>query len=235
MLQYAAEDLGRRKVCAIMHSQPGFGPAYDAAIASFEQATGRKLAYADKDLGATADPTPTVINASRAGCEAVVFTGIGPQIVAIMKAVQAQGLTDKIDWLALASAYTTDMPQALGEAGEGLYANSQFEVLDADTSAAREWAELMRKHDVPVSSFAQGGYLAARIFVEALRSIDGPITRDSVTDALHQVTAYESPLMGSPFSFAPGDRHSSNVSSRIVQVRDGAWEPVSDGFYRLEQ
>ena len=40
----------------------------------------------------------------------------------------------------------------------------------------------MTSAGVPLTSFAQGGYLAATIFVDALRAIDGEITRESVAE-----------------------------------------------------
>lgn len=121
----------------------------------------------------------------------------------------------------------------LGSAGNGLRANSEFEPYGSDSPVLDDWKALMTSAGVPLTSFAQGGYLAATIFVEALGGIDGDITRESVAGAMLDLEPYETPLLGTPYTFGPGDAHAPNQASKFVELRDGRWVTAADDWVIL--
>jgi branched-chain amino acid transport system substrate-binding protein len=86
---------------------------------------------------------------------------------------------------------------------------------------------------VPLNSFAQGGYLAATYFIQALKSIKGEINRESVTEALHGLTSVSNPLVGTPYSFAPAEKYNSNRASKFVQLKGGTWVTVTPDWITL--
>ena len=232
-LYYASETLALDEVCNInLFVIPDLAPAFDAAVARWESITGRSLTFRVKAATLADDPTPLMLQARDAGCQAVVIDGVEPHALAVGRAIDAQELGD-IVWIGLTSYYTDSIASQLGSAGNGLRANSEFEPYGSDSPALDDWKALMTESGVPLTSFAQGGYLAATIFVEALRGIDGEITRESVAEAMLDLEPYETPLLGTPYTFGPGDAHAPNQASKFVELRDGQWVTAADEWVIL--
>ena len=232
-LYYASETLALDSVCNInLFVIPDLAPAFDAAVARWESITGKSLAFRVKAATLEDDPTPLMLQARNAGCQAVVIDGVEPHALAVGRAIDAQDLGD-IVWIGLTSYYTDAIASQLGSAGNGLRANSEFEPYGSDASALDDWKALMTSAGIPLTSFAQGGYLAATIFVEALRGIDGEITRESVAEAMLNLEPYQTPLLGTPYTFGPGDAHAPNQASKFVELRDGQWVTAADDWVIL--
>ncbi|MDE0160281.1 MAG: ABC transporter substrate-binding protein [Acidimicrobiaceae bacterium] len=232
-LYYASETLALDRVCNInLFVIPDLAPAFDGAVARWESITGKSLTLRVKAATLEDDPTPLMLQARDAGCQAVVIDGVEPHALAVGRAIDAQNLSD-IVWIGLTSYYTDAIASQLGSAGNGLRANSEFEPYGSDSPALDDWKALMTNAGVPLTSFAQGGYLAATVFVEALRGIDGEVTRESVAAAMLDLEPYETPLLGTPYTFGPGDAHAPNQASKFVELRDGQWVTAADDWVIL--
>ncbi|MBZ7924230.1 ABC transporter substrate-binding protein [Ensifer adhaerens] len=231
-LYYAAEILGFDKVCSFATGNPVQQPGWEAAIARYNRVSKKPLLVDERNVGNTDDMTQFVLKAKGAGCQAAVFVGIEPQVVSWMQSVAAQNIQG-ITWIFLTPAYTLKVAEVLGETGEGIYANSEFEPFLSKSPALEDWQKLMTERDIPVTSFSQGGYLAATIFVDVLKSINGEITRESVSDALRKLDRYETPLIGTPYSVGEKTEHASNSSSKFVKLGNGAWEVATPEFVVL--
>ncbi len=224
VLDYAYTRLRRTRLCAFFTIVAGTGAGYRQAVAEFERLTGGTLLIEDLSLSEqTTDYTPYVLRAKQAGCQVVLINGSEPIVVSWIKQAQAQMVTG-VTWAFLASAYTVQVGRALGPAGDGVIANSEFEpYTEAGSPATAEWRAVMDKHNVPLTSFAQGGYLAARHIVQVLEGVKGPITRQAVTKALRTMAPIPSPMTGTPFVVGPGARHNPNRASKMVTLRGGVW------------
>ena len=232
-LYYASETLGLEDVCNVnLFVIPDLAPAFDAAVERWEALTGKTLTLRVGAATLEDDPTPLMLQARDAGCDAVVIDGVEPHALAVGRAIESQGLSDII-WIGLTSYYTDSIASQLGSAGNGLRANSEFEPYGSDSPVLDDWRSLMTDAGVPLTSFAQGGYIAATIFVEALRGIDGEITRGSVAEAMRTLEPYETPLLGTPYTFGPGETHAPNQASKFVELRDGEWVTVADDWVIL--
>ena len=232
-LYYASETLALDRVCNInLFVIPDLAPAFDGAVARWESLTGKSLTFRVKAATLEDDPTPLMLQARDAGCESVVIDGVEPHALAVGRAIDAQDLGD-IVWIGLTSYYTDAIASQLGSAGNGLRANSEFEPYGSDSPVLDDWKALMTSAGVPLTSFAQGGYLAATIFVEALEGIDGEITRGSVAEAMLNLEPYETPLLGTPYTFGPGDAHAPNQASKFVELQDGQWVTAADDWVIL--
>ncbi len=232
-LYYASETLGLENVCNVnLFVIPDLAPAFDAAVERWEAITGKTLTLRVGAATLEDDPTPLMLQARDAGCDAVVIDGVEPHALAVGRAIESQGLSDII-WIGLTSYYTDSIASQLGSAGNGLRANSEFEPYGSDSPVLDDWRSLMTDAGVPLTSFAQGGYIAATIFVEALQGIDGDITRESVAEAMRSLEPYETPLLGTPYTFGPGEAHAPNQASKFVELRDGEWVTVADDWVIL--
>lgn len=232
-LFYASETLGLENVCNVnLFVIPDLAPAFDAAVARWEELTGKALAFRIAAATLADDPTPLMLQARDAGCQAVVIDGVEPHALAVGRAIEAQGLQDII-WIGLTSYYTDAIAGQLGSAGNGLQANSEFEPYGSTSPVLDDWRQLMIDSGVALTSFAQGGYLAATIFVDVLGGIDGEITRESVATALLALNRYDTPLLGTPYSFGDAPIHAPNQASKFVVLRDGAWVTALDEWVVL--
>ncbi len=234
-LYFASEVLAKENVCALIFDIPDFRPAMDAAIQQWRDLTGKDLAFSNFTLQFTDDVTPFVLQARDAGCEVVVSNGLDVHYIGFMQALQAQGIDD-MAWVGLTSGYTAEVAETLGSMGAGsgiLHVNSEFEPFTLDSPVLEDWRNLMTEAGVPLTSFAEGGYLAATIMVDVLEGIDGPITRESVSEALLALEGYEHPMIGSPYSFGDAPAHNPNRASKFLRLSGGTWELATDDWVVL--
>jgi len=229
LLYFASEDLGNTRVCPVILKSPGLTEPYLELIASWEEATGSKAPHIDTSVTFGDDPTPAILAVRDAQCDAVVFNANEPIAVAFMNTVKQQGLLENIDWLSLTSAYSEAVATELQRQGTlGLYANSEFLPFSSEDSRLDSWRTTLTQADVPLTSLSMGGFVSAEILVDVLKSIDGPITRESVTQAFKTMSEVTHPLLGMPFIFGSGTSHNPNIASQMVQATESGWVTVSD-------
>lgn len=229
LLYFASEELGYDKVCPVILNSGGLTEPYLELIDRWQADTGSTAPHVDTSVVLGDDPTPAILATRDAGCEAVVFNANEPVAVAFMNAVKQQGLLDSADWLTLGAAYTETAAELLAEQGTlGLYANSEFLPFIGEDPALKEWRDTLTAADVPRTSLSMGGFVSAEILVDVLRSIQGDITRESVTQAFKNLESVEHPLLGMPYTFGEAQTHTPNRASVMVQATENGWHPVSD-------
>ena len=229
LLYFASEDLGHDRVCPVILNSAGLTEPYLELIESWKTETGSEPPLVDTTVNLGDDVTPVLLAVRDAGCEAVIFNSNEPVAVAFMNTAKQQDMLDGIDYLTLTSAYSEAVATALAEQGTlGLYANSEFVPFMGDDSALDDWRDTLTAADVPLTSLSEGGYVAAELLVQALRSIDGEITAESVAAALRDLGEIENPLLGMPFVFDDGDSHNPNRASLMVQATEDGWVTASD-------
>lgn len=229
LLYFASEELGHDRVCPVIMNSAGLTDPYLALIERWEKDTGSTAAHIDTSVVLGDDPTPAVLAVRDAGCDAVIFNAHEAAAVAFMNTVKQQGLLEAADWLTLASAYTETALDALKQQGTlGLYANSEFIPFSGNDPALDGLRETLAAADVPLTSLSIGGVVSAEILVDVLRSIDGEITRESVTAAFRALDEIPHPLLGMPFTFGEATAHQPNRASVMVQATENGWATVSD-------
>ena len=84
---------------------------------------------------------------------------------------------------------------------------------------------------VAQSSFAQGGYLAAKNFIQILETIEGDtIDAAAFTAAAKGMTTPdENGMRGNPWIFGEGDTHQANASSWNLTIEPGSGVWTSNG------
>jgi branched-chain amino acid transport system substrate-binding protein len=230
---YATNQLKTKKLCAFFIIIGGTQEAYKKSIADWEKITGQKIHLLDLTLPFQGDLTPYVIKAREAGCDAVLTNQVEPQVVQLIKTVDAQKITG-INWLFLAPAYTEQVAKALADSKQPIYAGTEWEPYTETGAAANaEWIADMKKAGRPLTAFSQGGYLAARNFLKVIERIDGPVTRESVTQALYDMKPIKDPLAGSPWIFGKAKTHSPMRSTKVMKLDNGAWTVETPDFVVL--
>jgi branched-chain amino acid transport system substrate-binding protein len=223
MAYYATNTLKSKNLCAFFIIIGGTQEAYKTAIANWEKITGQKIHLLDLTLPFQGDLTPYVIKARDAGCDAVLTNQVEPQVVQLIKTVDAQKITG-INWLFLAPGYTEQVAKALADTQQPIYAGTEWEPYTETGSAANaDWIADMKKANRPLTAFSQGGYLSAKMFLKVVSGIDGPVTRESVTAALEKMQPISDPLAGSPYVFGVAKTHSPMQATKIMKLEKGAW------------
>ncbi|PZO19983.1 MAG: branched-chain amino acid ABC transporter substrate-binding protein [Burkholderiales bacterium] len=222
-LKFLADVRRRQRICAVtVGYAPSQKAAFEQIIDEWKKKSGRNLAYVAIGIAPTDSLAEQVKKAVEAKCDGLVFTAIDSGVIDWVKTARSMKAND-IDWVFLTPAYTQDVADTLKAEGEGIFAISEFEPWSSRSGMLTDWRNTMLKGRVPLTSLSQGGYVAASVFVTALRGIEGDITRESVTKAFKSMEPRKVSLMGSPFSFGPAPRHNPNRAAIPVRLEGGKW------------
>ncbi|WP_251438542.1 ABC transporter substrate-binding protein [Microbacterium sp. USTB-Y] len=229
-LLYGSEQLKLDNICVLLEIAGSTRPTYQAAIDKWTQITGKKPLYVDDTVpyGAS-DYTPYIVKAKQAGCKALAINPVEPDAIGQVKAANAQGWND-VTWLYLTSVYSENFAKAIDDAGAGIYVPAEFYPFTDENAVNKDWRDLMTKNKIPLTSFSQGGYLAATYFIEALKSVKGDITRESVSEAIKSMPAVDNKMIGDPYKFG-----TIPTAGWPIELKSGthAWEKVADDWYRI--
>jgi branched-chain amino acid transport system substrate-binding protein len=232
---YATRSLDAKKLCAFFIIIGGTQEAYKKALENWEKITSQKVDLLDLTLPYQGDLTPYVIKARDAGCDALINNSVEPGVVQWVKTAEAQKITG-IKWLFLAPGYTEQVAKALADTTQPVYVGTEWEPYTETGSAAnKEWIATMNASKRPLTAFLQGGYLAAQVFIDVIKSIDGPVTRDSVTAALLKMQPIKYQLAGSPYVFGDARAHSPMQATKIMKLDRGAWKVLTPDWVMLPQ
>jgi branched-chain amino acid transport system substrate-binding protein len=235
-LLYGSEVLHLDDICALLEIAGNTLPAYQAAIDEWTKITGKKLKHLDSTLPyGGSDYTSSIVKARSAGCKAITVNPVEPDSIGQLKAAQAQGWTD-VTWLLLTSVYSENYAKAISNAGAGVYVPAEFyPFTDAGSPQTKDWRDLMTKNKIPLTSFSQGGYLAAKYFLDVVRAIKGDVTRESVTKALREMKPVTDPMVGTPYVFGPAQAHHDNTAGWPIKLASGTnkWELAAQDWFRI--
>ncbi|MGE0730698.1 MAG: ABC transporter substrate-binding protein [Acidimicrobiia bacterium] len=230
-MSYLIEQRGVEKLCYSALNMDIATVFRDVYLPVWEQVTGHRVhSLIFTDPGA--DLTPAVIKAAADGCDGVMLVFTEPDYIRYAELAEAQGLLDgDIQYAMLTSGYDDTVLRDLGPLGEGWITNSEFlpytEAGDISADLA-EFKRVLKVAGLEETSFAQGGYLAARATVQALGAVQGGYTRDSVSAALRAMD-YRTELLGGPARWVPYEgANQLNASSKIVQIRNERFVTITD-------
>ncbi|QWF85361.1 hypothetical protein HUW46_08815 [Amycolatopsis sp. CA-230715] len=235
-LLYGSEVLKLNDICALLEIAGNTLPSYQAAIDEWSKITGKKLKYVDATVPyGGSDYTSYIVKARAAGCKAITVNPVEPDSIGQLKAAQAQGWND-VTWLLLTSVYSENFAKAISNAGAGVYVPAEFyPFTDAASPQTKDWRELMTKNKIPLTSFSQGGYLAAKYFLDVLKGMKGDITRETVTKALREMKPITDPMVGTPYAFGNGRTHHDNTAGWPIKLASGTnrWALAADDWLRI--
>ena len=230
MLDFFKYDLGAENVCFVGLNVPLTEFFQGTIIPAWEADSGSTVNQVIIEVGE--DFTPAVTKLQADGCDAVEAAFTEPDYQAFFQIVDAQGLKDEMAFGMLTSGYSLQLLDAAGGTLDDVYANSEFEPYTGDESQFSEenldYIALTEGAGEPLTSFGQGGYISANIVIQALESIEGDITKESVNEAFANVV-FETPMLGTPFE-ATGSAGGiqPNSTSKITQVTDGTFQAITD-------
>jgi len=237
-LEYLSSALHKTRLCVIGNNvSASYNAGVIAAVKTWEASSGHKVLLTDLSIiPGKSNMTTYVLEAKSHSCNGVVWgiTSTAPQLV---QAAHTQGVNfsdpssaSDVAWIGLTTIYSTQLATAIGASGNGLMSESEFEPAtpqDAGAPGIAQWEQIAKAGGAPISSTGEGGYVAAKLFVDIAKTIKGPITRASFNAAMQKVSDYVSPLMGTPYSFTPGPKHNSNRAIKVVILKSGQWQSLT--------
>ena len=222
------------KLVVVSPNQPGFD-VINSGVTEYAEDNGMEGVSILEDVP-IADPAQLaqrlVQEAGDGGGVVLDFTG--PTVLPLLQAIEAQGLVDTVIWASSTPPNDPSVAAELSEAWNGKFLiNAEFNVLDSGLPDQNHMNEIREQYasDIPSSSFAQMGYLAGRIATDALMSIDGEITKESVNEAFRSLTNFSSDIFCRPWYY--DSTVGSNVSNNVdltVAPEDGNMVKMEDCF-----
>jgi branched-chain amino acid transport system substrate-binding protein len=219
----------------ISPNQPGID-VINSGVTDFAEQNGLKGVSLTEDVP-IADPAvlaqKLVQTAGEGGGVVLDFTG--PTVVPLLQAIDSAGLIDKVVWASSTPPNDPSVAQALSPAWNGKFLiNAEFSTVDSGKPDMNHMIEVHDKYapsSVPISAFAQMGYLAGRSATEAMLGIKGDITKESINDAFKNLKDFSSDLWCKPWYF--DSTVGSNVSNNTditVTPQDGKMVQTEDCF-----
>jgi branched-chain amino acid transport system substrate-binding protein len=217
--QYAVAK-GAKSLSCVGNVLPNFGKwACDGLVAWGKQHNIKVQTFLGKPDAS--DAQTIVVQALNAPTDAVVEIDTVPQMAAYMKAAQQQ--QSRKPWYAPTSAYDLAFPKLVGAKWDNkLDVQIEMAPLDSKGRDNQLWRAIMDRYagsSAPRDSFSQTGFLAAKVFVDAVSTIKpAAINRESVTKALRAVKDFKTDMLCSPWYFGDGTEHNANNVGRIVKL-----------------
>lgn len=230
---YALDQLAAKSVVCIGPNIPNVGTWSCDGVMLLAKEKGFAAETILMDPG-SADATSIMLQAAASKPDIIVLGMSKGVAIPLLVAAEEQGLNEQIKFLSAASAYDLSVPETLGAGWDGkFYVNMEFNDLEATTPDNANWLAVMDEYGQesdPRDTFAQAGYLAARIAEKALMSLDSAnITRETVSAAVRGVKDFKSDIFCAPWYFGEGQpRHNANSTTRMAISEGGKWKVVSD-------
>jgi branched-chain amino acid transport system substrate-binding protein len=174
------------------------------------------------------DYSPIVSQVRERKPDAVITILTAPEAAAYLKEAKLQGFT------APAYGYAPDASAATltlaGDAAEGYNAVSWFKVPTDSGPEMQEYRDAMKKYapDQPIDFSTLIGFAYAKAFAEIAKTIDGPVTSDSIVQAYRNAKGVETGIM--PTLTFSDQQHLGATQVQRVTVKSGQWTSVGDFF-----
>lgn len=235
-LIYGSEVLKLDRICVMIEVAGSTKAMYEDAVATWSRVTGKSAVQIDSTVPyGGSDYTPYIVKAKAAGCNALAGNPVEPDAIGWIKAANAQGWND-VTYLMLTASYSDNFAKSVAQAGKGVYLPAEFfPFTDLTSQNNQDWLALMKSNNIPLTSFSQGGYLAATYATQVLKGISGPITRDTVTKALQDLKPIQNAMVGTPYTFGTAATHHDNIAAWPVKLLTGTnkWENAASDWLRI--
>ena len=135
-------------------------------------------------------------------------------------------------WACATPCNDKSISDALGEQwNDKLGINAELNLVDSTGPDNTLWRSVIAKYspDTAVGSFSQMGFVAAHIATQALLTIEGDVTKESVNEAFKSIEGVETDILCKPWSWG-GESWLSNYSDRTIVPRDHKFVQKEDCF-----
>jgi branched-chain amino acid transport system substrate-binding protein len=206
------------KDISIVHVNDAFGRDGLAGASKAMDKAGLKF----KSVGTWETTNPNIDTAYQAPIKAnpvaVILVGALKPTTEFVKRARAAGVSTQ--FATLSNNSSSQLLKELGAAGRGLIVGQvQPSPYSTTTQIAKEFQAAAKVANAPVSYVALEGFIAAKVFGEALQRAGREPTRAKLIAALETMNAYD--VGGLTVSFGPGNRSGSHYVDLSMVSADG--------------
>jgi branched-chain amino acid transport system substrate-binding protein len=226
-VKWMAKERGSKKFCVI-YQDDDFGVEVfkggEDGLKDMGQAFAEKTTY---KRGAT-DFSAQVAKMRSSGCDTVVLGTVIRETIGVIGTALKTGWNPQ--FLGSSAAYTDLIHKLGGKAMDGLYAAHQVGVPYPDDASknVRNWAASYKtKFNEDPGLFSAYGYVAVDLFYQTAKKTGANLTVDGFVKTL-EGTTFARDMFGSPPYKFSATQHLGNSKSRISQIQNGKWTPVTD-------
>jgi branched-chain amino acid transport system substrate-binding protein len=224
-----AKEKGAKKVCT-MYQDDEFGLEVLRGAEAGLKAAGMEFVEKTSYKRGATDFSSQVSKMQASGCDMIVLGTI------IRETIGAIGTARKLGYnpifLGSSAAYTDLIHKLGGPAMNGLYATStvQNPYTDDASQPIRFWANKYKtKFNEDPTVFSVYGYNIIDTFAKAAGKAGANLSTESFIKAMDTMTIPPDIFGSAEATFSPTKRLGSDAS-RLSQITDGKWKPVSEYF-----
>ena len=175
LLQWLEESGQADAVFQVGLNTQGNGDWVAAGINEYAEANGIDIVGTELSDPAETNWLPLIQKIKDSGATSVIIVDPAPITAAILAAVEQQDARGDIVWTCTASCYDAQFGSQIGAYWEGFVANSELQLVDADGEDNELWKSVMDAYansDAPRDTFSQAGFLAAKMFTDAVLALE---------------------------------------------------------------
>ena len=176
----------------------------------------------------TTDYTPVISKVKAAKAQAVIVILTSPEAAAFLKEAKLQGLS--LPTYAYAPVAAESTISLAKDAAEGLKAVQLVKAPSDPDPAVKEFRTAMAKYEPGQDAgfLALWGWSNAKVFADIAKTIKGPVTSQSLTEAYQKASSVDPGV--SPVMKFSASQHLGTRSVQRVVVKNGVWTSVGS-FY----
>ena len=224
------KEKNAKKACVI-YQDDEFGLEVVRGAEAGVKSIGAELAEKTSFKRGATDFSSQVARMKSSGCDLVVLGTIIRETIGTIGEARKTGFSPV--FLGTTAAYTDLIHKLGGKAMDGLYAAMTVQapyVDDASSQPLRFWANKYKtKYGDDPGVFSAYGYIIIDLFARAAQKAGPGLSTDSFIKAMDSLNV-PSDIFGSPPLSFTATKRLGNDESRLSQIQDGRWKPVSDYF-----
>ena len=206
LIEWAKKNLNVTK-WALLYDTSGYGAGGAQVFDQLAQTEGVTVTKEASYNGGEKDFTGILTNLDQSGADAIHLIGYDTDLGQIAK--QAKQLGIKTPIIGDLDYNTQTFLDAAAGSGEGQYFISAF-IPDKNNPDVSSFVSAVKAAGADTSGETANAYIAGLVIIDALKRINGPVTKENLTAAIAQTKIASSPE--GPISFGPdGERAGSGL------------------------
>ncbi len=232
LIQYLVEEQGYDRIACVHPNTEHGRSAFDGV----ERALSRRSmsAVADILLLQQGDEIESALkHVAQTNTEAIIIVGDARESAAFIKAARKKTALDDVLFCAPSSASAHQLKQALGGAGEGCVISQVVPFpWDTELPLVAEFHKAMKAtgEEKRIGFASLEGYMAGKLFCQALENVRGEPTRAKLLDAFARVGVFD--LGGVQVVYGPNDHQGMDLVY-LTQIKGRRLAPVDTGVIAL--
>ena len=227
VLPRLVKEKNAKKVCAIYQDDEFGLEVLRGAEAGMKEIGGALVEKTSFKRAAT-DFSSQVAKMKAAGCDLVVLGTVIRETIGTIAESRKTGFNPV--FLGSAAAYTDLIHKLGGKAMDGMYATmtQQNPYTDEASQPLRFWANKYKtKFNEDPTVFSAYGYTLMDLFVQGAQKAGPQLNTDSFIKAMDAMST-QPDMFGGPALSYSATKRLGNGTSRLSQIQDGRWKPISE-------